>query len=133
MTVYNYTIRSNHPLEMISIDTYIEKAIEREQIIDGICLIFCPHTTAGITLNENYDPNVKKDLVSAFSKISPKENTYLHLEGNSHAHFLSSLVGVSKEIIIKDGKAFLGDWQGLYFCEFDGPRQRKFHIKFIKA
>lgn len=133
MTVYNYSFKTNHPLEMVNIDHYIESSIKKADIKEGIMLVYCPHTTAGITVNENADSNVKNDLLYAFSLLSPKRDTYLHLEGNSHSHLLSSLVGASRQFIIKDGKPLMGMWQSVYFCEFDGPRNRKIHIKFIKG
>ena len=133
MTVYNYSFETNHPLDMINLDSFIESSLDKSKIKEGIMLVYCPHTTAAITVNENSDPHVRHDLMYAFNLLSPKRNTYLHLEGNSHAHLLSTMVGVSKEFIIRDGRPILGLWQSIYFCEFDGPRHRKVHIKFIEG
>ncbi len=133
MTVYNYSFKTSHPLEMINLDSFIESSIKKSKIKEGIMLVYCPHTTGAITVNENADPDVKKDLLYAFNLLSPKRDSYLHLEGNSHSHLLASLIGPSEQFIIKDGRPVLGTWQSAYFCEFDGPRDRKIHIKFIEG
>lgn len=113
----------------IDITHHIEKALKESRIQNGICLIFVPHTTAGITINENADPDVVNDMLMAFDKLIPKL-TFRHLEGNSPAHIKSSIVGCSLSVLIEAGKLVLGTWQGIYFCEFDGPRARQFHISF---
>jgi len=133
MTVYNYSFKTRHPLEMFNLDSFIESSIKKSNIKEGIMLVYCPHTTGAITINENADPDVKKDLLYAFNLLSPKRDSYLHLEGNSHAHLLSSIIGHSEQLIIKNGRPVLGSWQSIYFCEFDGPRDRKIHIKFIEG
>lgn len=93
--------------------------------------MFCPHTTGAITINENADPDVQTDLVMALNRVAPADWPYRHGEGNSDSHLKSSLVGASERIIIEDGKMVLGTWQGIYFCEFDGPRRRKVHVQVI--
>ena len=100
-------------------------------ISDGVVTIFIPHTTAGITINENADSNVQFDLLWKFNDLSPKHPEYRHSEGNSDAHLLSTLVGSSVQVIIKDGQLMLGVWQSIYFCEFDGPRNRKVFLQII--
>ena len=117
--------------ELVDITAQIENLINASNIIDGLCFVFCPHTTGAITINENADPTVKIDILETFSKSFPIDPDYRHLEGNSDAHVKSSLVGASEIIAIEDGKPVLGTWQGIYFCEFDGPRNRKVFIKFI--
>lgn len=100
---------------------------------EGICLIFCPHTTAGVTLNENWDASVQHDIGVGLNKISPPRPEYRHGEGNSPAHLKSSLVGASQMVPINQGKLVLGRWQGIYLCEFDGPRTRKVHLKVLEG
>ncbi|MEZ4357737.1 MAG: secondary thiamine-phosphate synthase enzyme YjbQ [Eubacteriales bacterium] len=107
------------------------EAVKKSGKTDGICVVFCPHTTGGITINENDDPDVTKDLLYTLNKTFPKTNEHRHLEGNSHAHMKTSCVGSSETIIIEDGRLVLGTWQGIYFCEFDGPRDRRFFVKVI--
>ena len=126
-----FQIRSIQPIEMIDISADVCKAISEVGITDGLAVIFTPHTTAAITINENADPDVCHDLVMAINKIVPMHDGYRHLEGNSAAHLKSSLFGVSETLIINDGEVILGTWQGIYFCEFDGPRQRQVQIQVI--
>ena len=98
--------------------------IKKSKIKGGLCVAYCPHTTAGITINENADPDVQHDLIIALNRISPDLPEFRHMEGNSDAHTKSSIVGCSEDIIVSEGKLLLGTWQGVYFCEFDGPRTR---------
>ena len=100
---------------------------------DGICTVFIPHTTAAVTINENADPDVVRDLIMELNKIVPWEDGYHHAEGNSAAHLKSSMTGFSQQIIIEDGRLVLGTWQGIYFCEFDGPRHRKVYVKIMEG
>ena len=118
--------------EFIDITSKIEKLVRDSKIGQGICLVFCPHTTAGLTINENADPSVRKDIINHLEEIVPKGKNYSHLEGNADSHIKSSLMGSSLNIIVEDNKLVLGTWQGIYFCEFDGPRHRKVYIKVIK-
>jgi secondary thiamine-phosphate synthase enzyme len=107
----------------------VQEAISRSGVQEGICVVFCPHTTAGLTINENWDPTVQHDLGLGLDAISPRRAEYRHGEGNSPAHIKSSLVGASLCVLITDGKLVLGTWQGIYLAEFDGPRHRKVLIK----
>ncbi len=132
MNLYEYSIMTSRPMEIIRLDDYLLDALERSGLENGQVLVYCPHTTAAITINENGDPDVLDDLILSFQKISPRRKEFKHFEGNSHAHFLSSLVGVSENLILDQGQLILGSWQSLYFCEFDGPRRRKFYIKIKK-
>jgi secondary thiamine-phosphate synthase enzyme len=100
---------------------------------EGICFIFVPHTTAAVTINENADPSVSKDMIMELNKIVPFQDRYQHLEGNSPAHIKASLLGPSQTVFIESGRLVLGTWQGIFFCEFDGPRSRKVYVKVIKA
>ncbi len=111
----------------------VKKLLAKSGIKNGICVVYCPHTTAGITINENADPDVVRDLLLGLSRALPDRAEFRHTEGNSAAHLKASYVGSSVTVIIKDGQLVLGTWQGIYFCEFDGPRSRKFYVKFIEG
>ena len=126
-------VSSSRQVEMIDISHDVERAIDEAKVVDGIVLVFTPHTTAAITINENADPDVCRDMIMEINKIVPMNDGYRHLEGNSAAHIKSSLYGASEMLIIENGKPVLGTWQGIYFCEFDGPRQRYVYIKVISA
>ena len=119
--------------EFIDITSQVSRVIREEKLSDGICLVFCPHTTAALTVNENADPSVCSDIINHLSKLVPEGKDYAHLEGNSDSHIKSSLLGASLQVIVEGGKLVLGTWQGIYFCEFDGPRSRKIFIKLVKT
>ncbi|NJC87966.1 MAG: YjbQ family protein [Desulfuromonas sp.] len=127
------TIDSHQHVELIEITTQVRAAIRSSGISVGLAVVYTPHTTAAITINENADPDVARDMVVTLSKLVPFDDHYRHAEGNSAAHVKSTLVGASETLIIHDGAPVLGTWQGLYFCEFDGPRRRQVHIKVIGA
>jgi len=116
--------------EMIDITSKVEKELKRSGLKDGVCFLFVPHTTAGITINESADPSVATDIQAMLNKLIPWEGSYGHLEGNSAAHIKSSLIGNSVMVLVESGHLKLGTWQGIFFCEFDGPRSRKLYIKF---
>ena len=118
-------------VEMIDITAAVQKAVQDEDVQAGICLVYTPHTTAAITINENADPDVPRDILTALDKAVPLSASYRHAEGNSAAHVKSSLVGASELVIIENGRLVLGTWQSIFFCEFDGPRTRKFIIKVL--
>jgi len=124
-------IKSHKPTEMIDITREVCNAICADDVTDGLAVIFTPHTTAAITINENADPDVCRDMIVGINKLVPLQDDYHHLEGNSAAHIKSSLFGASETVIINKGVVALGTWQGIYFCEFDGPRQRQVQIKVI--
>lgn len=119
--------------EMIDITHHVVNAISFYNIKNGIVVCFVPHTTAGITINENTDPDVKRDLIYKLNKEIPQKDGYHHAEGNSDAHLKASLFGSSVQILIDNKKLVLGIWQSIYFCEFDGPRTRKLHVKVIPS
>jgi len=125
------SIKSKQRCEFIDITNQIHQALSEAKMKDGICVVFCPHTTAGLTINENADPSVQKDIIKHLKKMIPENSGFLHSEGNSDAHIKASLMGSSLNIIIESGNLVLGTWQGVYFCEFDGPRNRKCHIEII--
>ena len=109
----------------------VREAISKSRVENGMCIVYCPHTTAGITINENADPDVIKDLLYGLDKAFPDRTEFRHAEGNSAAHLKASSIGSSVTLIVENGAPILGTWQGVYFCEFDGPRERKYHIKVI--
>lgn len=117
--------------ELVDITNKIEELVS--DVKEGIVTVFCPHTTAAITINEGADPDVKKDILWKLSQLIPKDEDYKHSEGNSDAHIKSSLIGCSESVIVKDGKLVLGTWQSIYFCEFDGPRNRKVIVNISKS
>lgn len=118
--------------EFINITSTIQKCITETGIREGLCIIFVPHTTAGVTVNENADPDVVYDVINHLSRTVPPGG-YAHSEGNSDAHIKSSLIGPSQYLIISGGRAVLGTWQGVYFTEFDGPRHRKYYVKCLEG
>ena len=123
------TVNSHKQFEMIDITDDVVSFILQDEIVEGLAVIFTPHTTAAITINENADPDVSRDIIMGINRRVPLQDGYRHLEGNSAAHIKSSLFGASETLIIHQGKPVLGTWQGIYFCEFDGPRQRRLHIQ----
>lgn len=129
--VKTFSVSTNNRTEMVDITSNVQEIIQESKQQDGLCTIFIPHTTAGITINENADPSVHKDILTELNKIVPFDDNYSHTEGNSSAHIKSSMIGSSINVIIEDGKLKLGTWQGIYFCEFDGPRTRKVWVKII--
>jgi secondary thiamine-phosphate synthase enzyme len=124
-------INSHKQVEMIDITGDVRTAIHEENVTDGLAVVFTPHTTAAITINENADPDVCRDMVMEIDRIVPLLDDYLHREGNSAAHIKSSLFGAGETLVISNAEIVLGTWQGIYFCEFDGPRQRQVHIQAI--
>ncbi|MFD1446634.1 secondary thiamine-phosphate synthase enzyme YjbQ [Oceanobacillus profundus] len=128
-----FTIHTNEKQSFTNLDHYLEEALAESNVQDGIMLIFCPHTTAAITINENADPDVKTDLKLGLDETFPNKQEYVHMEGNSDGHMKSSVVGASETLIISDGQPILGKWQSVYFCEFDGPRERHFYVKIMEG
>jgi len=126
-------IETRRRVEFIEITASVKKAVKESKIKEGICVIFSPHTTAGLLINENADPSVRKDIISQLEKLVPQDGRYSHLEGNADAHIKSSLLGNSLNLIIHEGELILGTWQGIYFCEFDGPRKRKVYLKLVSS
>ena len=127
------SIQTNSRVEMIDITAAVQKIVSGEKIEKGICLVYTPHTTAAVTINENADPDVPRDIIAALEKAVPFSANYRHAEGNSAAHVKSSLVGASELVIIENGCLVLGTWQSIFFCEFDGPRSRKVLISIIAS
>ena len=128
--LYEFAL-STPRIDFYNITAQVREAVEKSGIADGLVVVFCPHTTAGITINENADPDVIFDLLLGLEKAFPDRKEFRHGEGNSSAHLKSSTVGASETVILRDGKLLLGTWQSVYFCEFDPPRNRKFFVKII--
>lgn len=131
--LFTYQIQTNEKQDFIFLDDYIEEALEKSSVQNGILVVYSPHTTAGITINENADPDVRRDLKLGLDKTFPNDPEYVHFEGNSDGHMKSSLIGASETLIIQDGRLVLGTWQSIYFGEFDGPRTRTVYIKIIEG
>lgn len=132
--IFKHHISISKKTNLINITHEIEQDILSSGIRNGIVVVYCPHTTAGITINENADPDVIGDLIYGFEKAFPtSDNNYKHFEGNSHAHLKSSTVGASQTLILNEGSLILGIWQNIYFCEFDGPRNRSYFVKIISG
>lgn len=124
-------INTSQREEMVDVTPQVEKVINESGISNGIIILFVPHTTAAVTINENADPTVPVDMLFSLNKISPIYREFRHLEGNSDAHVKSSLIGCEQLLVLENGKPVLGTWQDIYFCEFDGPRKRKLYIKIM--
>jgi len=126
-------IKTGSQFDMINITAQIQNLVDESGIVDGIVHLFIPHTTAAMTINEGADPSVMKDIMKELDKIVPLRDNYQHMEGNSAAHIKSTLVGASEMVMIENGSLVLGTWQAIFFCEFDGPRQRKVFVKILEA
>lgn len=124
-------VSSSRRTEMIDITAEVEKCVRTSSVSDGVCHVYVPHTTAAVTVNENADPTVPADILMGLETIVPRSSKYRHSEGNSDAHIKSTLVGHNKILFIRDKSLNLGTWQGIFFCEFDGPRQRKVLVKIV--
>ena len=127
------SIKTRKRTEFVDITSDINQLIQKSGTDQGLCMIYVPHTTAAVTINESADPSVKSDILMILNQIIPWEANYRHLEGNSPAHIKSTLVGPSELIAIENRRLTLGTWQGVFFCEFDGPRTRKVHVRISEA
>ena len=133
MKTIKLNVRTRKHTQMLDITREVQSAVTESGVRDGICTVFIPHTTAAVTINENADPDVVRDFTTELGKIVPWEDGYYHMEGNSAAHLKSSMIGFAQQIIIEDGRLLLGTWQGIYFCEYDGPRNRKCYVKITEG
>jgi secondary thiamine-phosphate synthase enzyme len=122
-------VQTGHTTEMINITVEVQREVTRSGVKDGLVTVYVPHTTAGITINEGADPSVKEDIVDTINELVPWERVYGHAEGNSPAHIKASLVGPSEAIPLENGRLQLGQWQSIFLCEFDGPRERFIYVK----
>jgi secondary thiamine-phosphate synthase enzyme len=126
------TLSTSNRNELVDITQEVKDIVKQSNVKQGICIVYCPHTTAAITINESADPDVQRDIIVNLSKLIPENGDYQHSEGNSDSHIKSSIIGASETLIIKDNNLILGTWQNIYFAEFDGPRQRKVIIKILE-
>ena len=128
-----FNVSTSQQIQFTDITSRVQQVVDDSDIDDGIVIVYVPHTTAGVTINENADPSVRHDIIMQLDKIVPERGGYTHAEGNSPAHIKASMMGSSITVIVSGGKLNLGTWQGIFFCEFDGPRNRKVWIKVIKG
>ncbi len=126
--IKQFTIQTSRRNEFIDITAQIQDLVE--EVSEGVATVFVPHTTTAVTINENADPAVPRDILKKLEELIPQQGNYSHMEGNSDAHIKASLLGSSVRVITKDGQLLLGPWQAIFFCEFDGPRTRKFYVQF---
>ncbi len=127
------TVTTSEHCQFVNIDHSVQRVIEESGVTDGVCVVFVPHTTAGITINENADPDVVSDMKTILDRVVPWTGGYDHAEGNAAAHVKASMMGNSIHIIVRNGRLQFGTWQSIFFCEFDGPRIRKVWVKIIPA
>ncbi len=125
------TVKTNARKAMLDVTAELRRGVKTARLEDGLVVAYVPHTTAGITINENADPDVPRDILGHFAKLVPADGGYRHVEGNSDAHIQASLIGSSVTVIVEDGDLALGRWQSVFFCEFDGPRTRQLHLKLV--
>ena len=128
-----FTLRTNARCEMIGITARVATLVRESGLRDGICRVFVPHTTAAVTINENADPDVPRDILDSLDRVVPLSNRYRHAEGNAAAHVKASLLGASQTVFVENGRLVLGTWQSLFFCEFDGPRTREVLVGFTNT
>ena len=126
------SVKTHERTELIDITSDINQLIKKSGVAQGLCMLYVPHTTAALTINESADPSVKSDILMVLNQVIPWDAKYRHLEGNSPAHIKSSLMGASELIAIENQRLVLGTWQGIFFCEFDGPRTRKVHVRLME-
>lgn len=124
-------VKTHSKTELVDITADVRQTLQAADIKQGLCMLFVPHTTAAVTINESADPSVKADILMVLNKIIPWKAAYSHMEGNSPAHVKSTLVGASELVAVENNNLVLGTWQGIFFCEFDGPRNRNVHVRFL--
>ncbi len=127
--IVRFDISTRSQTELQDITSQIQRAVSESGVREGVCYVYVPHTTAGVTINENADPSVRKDILMELNKVIPFQDNYSHREGNAAAHIKASLVGSAQTILVEGGRLALGTWQGVFFCEFDGPRRRRVLVK----
>lgn len=125
------SVRTNHRTELLDLTSQVQEVVHKSGVSEGLCHVFVPHTTAAVTINENADPSVKSDILMVLNKVISDQEPYRHQEGNSPAHIKASLMGPNLTILVSQGRLVLGTWQGVFFCEFDGPRSRRLHVKVV--
>jgi len=125
------TVKTDRRTQLVDVTAQVQKAVVASGVENGICYLYVPHTTAAITINEHADPDVARDVEGALDRLIPKTGPFRHSEGNSDSHVKAILVGASQSIFVQGGKLVLGRWQGIFFCEFDGPRERRLDVKVV--
>jgi len=132
--LFKEALRTSRRDEMVDVTDRVERIVAQSKLADGVVIVYCPHTTAGIAINENADPDVKRDVLMRLDEVYPWEHPkYRHAEGNTASHLKAITTGTSQTVIVSGGKMLLGIWQGIYFCEFDGPRDRTFYVKLMEG
>jgi len=130
--IRQFRVQTKSRTELVDITQGVQRLVTESGIRSGVCYMYVPHTTSAITINENTDPNVGRDILKELNKVIPFDDQYSHNEGNSAAHIKSTLVGVSKAVMVEEGRLALGTWQAIFYCEFDGPRDRRVFVKVMK-
>lgn len=128
-----FNVHTRSRMEFLNIDRDVQKVVSESGVKEGVCIVFVPHTTAAVTINENADPDVVRDIIKELDKVIPLHDNYSHVEGNSAAHIKATLVGASETVLVNNGRLTLGTWQSLFFCEFDGPRTRQVFVTVLPA
>jgi secondary thiamine-phosphate synthase enzyme len=124
-------VKTGRRTQLLDVTDAVKRAVAEAGVVSGVCYVYVPHTTAGVMINEHFDPDVATDLEGVFERLVPKAGAYRHAEGNSDSHAKSALTGTSQMIFVEGGKLVMGQWQGVFFCEFDGPRDRKMWVKVV--
>ncbi|MGB9599246.1 MAG: secondary thiamine-phosphate synthase enzyme YjbQ [Myxococcota bacterium] len=128
----SFEVKTHRREDLVNITEKVQEIVSKNGIKDGICIVYIPHTTAAVTINEAADPDVVRDIIHKLAELIPHSENYAHSEGNSDAHIKASIIGNSRVLIIENGKILLGTWEGIFFCEFDGPRSRRVFVKTIQ-
>jgi secondary thiamine-phosphate synthase enzyme len=131
VSIHSLKVRTDRRTQLLDVTAQVREVVEKSAVNEGVCYVFVPHTTAAIMINECADPDVASDLEGVFDRLVPFEGPYRHAEGNSDSHMKSVLVGASQMIFVENGRLQLGRWQGIFFCEFDGPRERHMQVKIV--
>lgn len=131
--IHRLEIATSSRAQMVDVTREVQRAVSESGVQEGFCHIYLPHTTAGIAINENADPSVARDILAVLEKMAPRDGSYRHLEGNADSHVKTSIVGSSETVFIEGGRLVLGTWQGIFLCEFDGPRRRRLLVKVVEA
>jgi secondary thiamine-phosphate synthase enzyme len=125
-------VKTGRRTQLMDVTDEVKRAVATAGVVSGVCYVYVPHTTAGVMINEHFDPDVATDLEGVFERLVPRVGPYRHAEGNSDSHAKAAMTGSSQMIFVEEGKLMLGQWQGVFFCEFDGPRERKLWVKVMK-
>jgi len=130
-TIKQFSVRTSRRTQFVDVTLQVERIVAEAGVENGLCCVYVPHTTAGVAINEHADPDVASDVEAALDRLIPHKGPYRHAEGNSDSHIKALLVGTSQTVFVENGKLALGRWQGIFLCEFDGPRERKLYVKVV--